>query len=67
MENRIASQLGPRGAILTELSIIDIRSARPLRAVLIAQAAGQTPTAADLQTLTALEEGAAALRSRLGS
>lgn len=67
MDNHIANQLGPKGAILTELSIIDIRSARPLRAVLTAQTAGQPPSTADLQSLTALEERAAALRAQLTS
>ena len=67
MDNHIASQLGPKGAILAELSILDIRSARPLRAVLAAGAAGQPAAAADLQTLTELEARATALRAQLAS
>ena len=65
MDNHMANQLGPKGTILTELAIIDIRSARPLRAVLTAQAAGQPASAADLQALAVLESEAAALRLRL--
>ena len=65
MDNYLANQLGPKGAILAELTIIDIRSARPLRAVLAAQAAGQPAAPADLQTLASLEAEAAALRLRL--
>ena len=67
MDNHVALQLGPKGAILAELSILDIRTARPLRAVLAAGAAGQPPAAADLQALTALEEQAARLRAQLAS
>jgi hypothetical protein len=65
MDNHLANQLGPGGAILAELAAIDIRSARPLRAVLTAQAAGQPAAETDLQTLASLEAEAAALRLRL--
>ena len=67
MDNLLANQLGPKGAILAELAILDIRSARPLRAVLAAQAAGQPANAADLQSLASLEAEATALRSRLSA
>lgn len=67
MDNHIANQLGSKGTLLAELSILDIRSARPLRAVLTAQAAGQPPAAADIKALAVLEEQAAALRGQLAS
>ena len=65
MDNHMANQRGPKGAILAELAVIDFRSARPLRAVLTAQAAGQPVNTADLQSLASLEAEAAALRTRL--
>jgi hypothetical protein len=65
MDNHLANQLGPKGVVLAELAIIDIRSARPLRAVLIAQATGQPASEADLQALASLEAKASALRARL--
>ncbi|TAN78310.1 MAG: hypothetical protein EPN20_01020 [Magnetospirillum sp.] len=65
MDNVVANRIGPKGVILAELAIIDIHSARPLRAVLTAQAAGQPPAVADLQALAALEDQAAALRRQL--
>lgn len=65
MDNHIANQFGPKGAVLAELGIIDARSVRALRSVLAAQAGGQTPAASDLSALAGLESEAAALRARL--
>lgn len=67
MDNHIANQLGPKGALLTRLHVIDILSARPLRAVLTAQAANQPPNPGDLASLATLEDEAVQLRSQLNS
>lgn len=67
MDNHMANQRGPKGALLTRLQIIDILSARPLRAVLTAQAANQPPNPTDLQTLIVLEDEASQLRSQLNT
>lgn len=52
-------------AIRSELTAIDAASARPLRAILAAQAAGQTPAQADVDRLAELEAQAVALRAEL--
>lgn len=52
-------------AIRSELTAIDAASARPLRAILAAQAAGQTPAQADTDRLAELEAQAVALRTEL--
>lgn len=63
MDNHIANMVG--GPEIAELRAIDIRCSRPLRAIQVAQAAGQEPDPRDIQALTDLEEQAAQLRSRL--
>lgn len=67
MENFLAIQLGPDGAVISALRDIDTRCARPLRSIQVAQAEGREPDPADVAALAALEEQAAALRARLGS
>lgn len=65
MDNHIANQMGPQGPLLTRLQVIDILSARPLRAIFAAQAASQSPDPFDLAVLAALEAEAEALRASL--
>jgi len=65
MDNHIANRLGPRGPILTELAVIDIRSTRALRAIQIAQATGQPAAESDVATLAGLDAQAARLRALL--
>ncbi|MDO8608258.1 MAG: hypothetical protein Q7R40_17115 [Phaeospirillum sp.] len=67
MENHIAGQYGggENGPIRAELALIDKRKARPLGAIVTAQAAGLEPDPADVQALADLEATAADLRSRL--
>ncbi|WP_035250865.1 hypothetical protein [Desulfocurvus vexinensis] len=54
-----------REEILAELTALDAASARPLRAVLTAQTAGQPPAAEDVARLADLEAQAQALRTEL--
>ncbi|WP_051202938.1 hypothetical protein [Desulfovibrio aminophilus] len=52
-------------AIRSELTAIDAASARPLRAILAAQTAGQTPDQDDVDRLADLEAQALDLRAEL--
>jgi hypothetical protein len=54
-----------RAQVLAELAALDAASARPLRAVLTAQTAGQPPAAEDVARLAELESQAQALRVEL--
>jgi hypothetical protein len=49
------------------LAALDVSSARPLRAILAAQAAGETAAAADVARLAELEAQAVTLRKELAS
>jgi hypothetical protein len=51
--------------VVEQLSAIDAKSVRPLRAVLAAQSAGQAPAPADLARLDDLKAQADALRAAL--
>lgn len=53
--------------IQAQLDTIDAASSRPLRAIVAAQAAGETPAMADLTKLANLEAQAVALRNELAS
>ncbi len=53
-----------RAAITVELTAIDAASARPLRAILYAQAHGLTPGPADVARIAELEAQAVALRAQ---
>lgn len=54
-----------RAATIAQLSTIDAKSVRPLRAILEAQAAGLAPNAADVDMLADLNAQAAELRAAL--
>jgi len=54
-----------RQEIFSELDRIDRASSRALRAVLVAQSAGQEPDAADVERLAGYEASAKALRAEL--
>ena len=56
-----------RQEILAELDRIDRASARSLRAITTAQAAGQTPDQADIEALTGYETAAIELRRELAA
>lgn len=52
--------------IKRQLAMLDAAAIRPQRAILAAQLAGQTPAAADIAKLAALESQAQELRGRKG-
>lgn len=51
--------------ILAQLAEIDTKTVRPLRAILAVQAAGLTPSEADIQRVAEYDAAASALRSQL--
>lgn len=55
----------PNEVVYAQLAGIDRRTVRPLRAVLTAQANGQSPSAEDTAMLAQLDAKAAALRAQL--
>ena len=66
-EHEIAAELAEqrKQEILSELNRIDRASARSLRAILTAQAAGNEPESADVEMLAEHESDAKALRAEL--